>query len=226
MNNPLRRAMAATFALALGYQLDASAEPPPLGLPRLPEMAISDFKTDISDAPVASDSDALINWHASVNSYRRTWLTLGPWGDVDFTPKPDGAEWGALHLLQIDDSYPFSDVLVSLYPGESDGVSATDGQGRRWARNFYRIPSVIQSAPHYLQGGWAATYENLDYDRHLTLYNSETNTFDEFFQARYKANDINPWSGARGYWVASGAARFNASSLQTMHSRPPYSSMG
>src|SRR6202022_4673512 len=100
MNNALRRATAGTFVLALGYQLYASADPPPLtGLPRLPEMAISDFKTDVSDAPVASNNDAFINWHANVNPYRRTWLTLGPWADVDFTPKPDGAEWGALHLL-------------------------------------------------------------------------------------------------------------------------------
>lgn len=219
MSNFNCKANAVTFVLCLSY-LDASAAPPPLtGRTRLPKNAISDFKTDIRNAPVSNKSDDIIDWCAHANPARRNWLNFGPWGNEWFTPGIVD-EWGALHLVEIDNSYPPVDVLISLYPGETDGINATDTSGRRWARGYYRIPEVIQNAPHYIQGGSPATSETAWGDRHLNLYNSETNTFDEFFQARYNPKEKNPFTGLDGVWVASCAARFDASSVVAMHRRP------
>ena len=149
------------------------------------------WNLDISAAPVAPQSAAMINWISgrtggNTTSTRR----MHP----DFGPPPYGIPY-----VVVDGTQPRVPVTWVAYGNESDsGIPGLPG---------YPIPDQARTQPNYIEGAMAGG--GTSGDRHLLLIDRDRWVLYETFATR--------WNAGQSRWEAQSGAIFN---LNTNDRRP------
>jgi hypothetical protein len=149
------------------------------------------WNIDISTAPVASQSAAMINWISGrTNGNTTNTRIMHP----DFGPPPYGIPY-----VVVDGTQPRVPVTFVEYGNESDsGINGLAG---------YPVPVEARTQPNYIEGATAGG--GTSGDRHMLIIDRDRWLLYETFATR--------WNSSQARWEAGSGAIFN---LNTNDRRP------
>lgn len=141
------------------------------------------WNLDVTGAPVAANSQAIIDWISGRTPENPTARRrLHP----DFGPPPYGIPY-----VTVSGTQPRQQVTFVSYPGESD-------TGAHGFPVGYPIPDEARLLPNYIEGGVAGGGPSGD--RHLILIDRDNNWLFETWATR--------WNGALSRWETGSGAIF------------------
>ena len=189
-----RRAVAAVLSVLLAWpgslpaeeQESVPARGGPLGVPLPLFPAGNWWNLDVSSAPVAPSSDAIIAFIGATDAMHPDFGGENP--DV-----ADGI-YGIPYIV-VEGDQPKRAVVFD-YQDESDGVDHANGET---SFPFYPIPDEAISQPHWIEGGQSGDDPTATGDRHMLIVDKTNNHLYELYAMR--------WTGSR--WEGGSGAFFD-----------------
>jgi hypothetical protein len=173
------------LALLVSAPLFAASQGTPLGVPQPLFPPNNWWNTDISSAPVDTNSANFIQFVGPTKA-------LHP----DFGGDAGGGDVYGFPVIVVGGTQPKKTVSFTNWPDQSDGVDHTTGQ----SFPFYPVPDEAISLNGWVEGGQPGTVDRRgSEDRHILIVDQTNNRLYELYNVWFNGTNWEAASGAHYY---------------------------